>query len=46
MIMNAEDTQRMLNHIDLLERSYAEGRFEGRALKRRRQGRFEGRDRC
>jgi pyruvate,orthophosphate dikinase len=32
MIMNAEDTQRMLNHIDLLERSYAEGRFEGRAL--------------
>lgn len=32
MIMNAEDTQRMLNHVALLEKAYAEGRLEGRSL--------------
>ncbi len=32
MIMNAEDTQRMLNHVGLLEKAYAEGRLEGRSL--------------
>ena len=32
MIMNAEETQRMINNIEMLEKAYAEGRFEGRTL--------------
>ena len=32
MIMNAEDTQRMLDGIDVLQRAYDSGRLEGRSL--------------
>jgi pyruvate,orthophosphate dikinase len=32
MIMNAEETQRMINSVEALEKAYAEGRLEGRVL--------------